>query len=89
MHTQSIFRRLFLLVVMMLPVLIAVNATQIMHRPDNYKEAPNLFTMERNPKTSDIQRRVAGTKVSFAYFTNWGIYGANFRTSCFHLLYAP
>ena len=91
MHSQPIFRRLCLLALAAtaLAVFIAVDATQVMHRPDNYKEAPNRFTIERNPKTSVIQRRAAGTKVSFAYFTNWGIYGANFRKSCFHLLDAP
>jgi chitinase len=89
MHSQSIFRRLCLLAATALAVLIAVDATEIMHRPDNYKDAPNRSTIERNPKTSVIQRRGLGTKVSFAYFTNWGIYGANFRKLCFYILDAP
>jgi chitinase len=60
-----------------------VEATQIMHRPENYKDAPNRFMIETNPKTNQIQRR-ATSKANFAYFTNWGIYGANFRKSVFY-----
>ncbi|KIM43625.1 carbohydrate-binding module family 5 protein [Hebeloma cylindrosporum] len=81
MYSQPMFRRLCLLAATALALLVAVDATQIMHRPANYKEAPNRFTIERNPKTSVIERRAAGNKVSFAYFTNWGIYGANFQPS--------
>ncbi|KAF8998382.1 glycosyl hydrolases family 18-domain-containing protein [Cyathus striatus] len=66
-----------------------------MHRPSNYKEAPNRFATETNPKTHVIQRR-ATNKASFAYFTNWGIYypGANFQPTDIvtgpltHILYA-
>ncbi|KAF8154682.1 glycoside hydrolase family 18 protein [Crassisporium funariophilum] len=79
MPSHSIFRRLFLLAVIAVSAVILVDATQVMHRPDRYKEAPNRFTIERDPKTNVIQRRQTNGKVSFAYFTNWGIYGANFQ----------
>ncbi|KAF9447351.1 carbohydrate-binding module family 5 protein [Macrolepiota fuliginosa MF-IS2] len=71
----------------------AVEATQVMHRPANYKEAPNRFAIETDPKTNKIQRR-ATSKTSFAYFTNWGIYGANFQPTSIvsspltHVLYS-
>jgi len=57
-------------------------ATQVMHRPDGYKDQPNDFKLEKAPKTNVVHRRANG-KVNFAYFTNWGIYGANFRLSLY------
>jgi chitinase len=59
---------------------LAVNGTQVMKRPDNYKDIPGTPKTELNPKINIIHKR-ANNKVSFAYFTNWGIYGANFRES--------
>jgi chitinase len=76
------FRNLLQAVTLILAALGAVETTQIMHRPDNYKDTPHRFSVESNPKTHRIQRR-ATSKASFAYFTNWGIYGANFRMSIF------
>jgi len=58
--------------------LLVADATQVMHRPDNYKDAPNVFQTAKIVNTTTIHKR-AQEKVSFAYFTNWGIYGANFR----------
>lgn len=69
-------------VTFVLAALSAVEATQVMHRPDAYKDAPRKFSIETDPKTHRIQKR-ATSKASFAYFTNWGIYGANFRTFVF------
>jgi hypothetical protein len=74
------------LLTLILAAFSAVEATQIMHRPANYKDAPHRFSVESNRKTHRIQRR-ATSKASFAYFTNWGIYGANFRMFTFSLLY--
>ncbi|PFH51661.1 carbohydrate-binding module family 5 protein [Amanita thiersii Skay4041] len=71
-------QRLFLLIAAALATLITVNATQVMHRPDRYKSPPNRFSIETNPETKIIHKR-ATSKTSFAYFTNWGIYGANFQ----------
>ncbi|KAF8958428.1 glycosyl hydrolases family 18-domain-containing protein [Flammula alnicola] len=65
-----------------------------MRRPERYKEAPNRFSIERDPKTNVIYRRQAISKASIAYFTNWGIYGANFQPTDIvpgpltHILYA-
>ncbi|KXN88676.1 Chitinase 1 [Leucoagaricus sp. SymC.cos] len=72
------FSCLLYAVTLALAAFSAVEATQIMHRPANYKDAPHRFAIETNPKTNKIQRR-ATSKASFAYFTNWGIYGANFQ----------
>lgn len=60
--------------------ILVAEATQSMHRPDNYKSAPNKFATEDNFETTTIHKR-ADAKTNFAYFTNWGIYGADFRTS--------
>ncbi|KAG7095154.1 hypothetical protein E1B28_005933 [Marasmius oreades] len=58
---------------------VLVHATQVMHRPDKYKESPNVYKTEANPKTNTVQKRATG-KVQFAYFVNWGIYPAyNFQ----------
>ncbi|KAH6904293.1 glycosyl hydrolases family 18-domain-containing protein [Coprinopsis sp. MPI-PUGE-AT-0042] len=59
--------------------LLAVESTQIMRRPATYKNKPNEFAMESHPKLNSIERRAANGKANFAYFTNWGIYGANFQ----------
>jgi hypothetical protein len=80
------FRSLLQAVTLILAAFSAVEATQVMHRPANYKDAPHRFSVESHPKTHQIQRR-ATSKASFAYFTNWGIYGANFRMFTYSLLY--
>ncbi|KAK0204659.1 glycoside hydrolase family 18 protein [Desarmillaria ectypa] len=70
-----------------------VNATQVMHRPASYKEPPTTYAIEENPKVNRIQKRDTG-KASMAYFTNWGIYAANFQpqnivtNTLTHILYA-
>ncbi|EAU86796.2 class V chitinase ChiB1 [Coprinopsis cinerea okayama7 len=63
-------------------LVVISDATQIMRRPPQYKNRPNTFAMERQPKVHTLSRRATG-KANFAYFTNWGIYGANF-----HILYS-
>ncbi|KAH9475936.1 Chitinase 1 [Psilocybe cubensis] len=74
-------------------MLLATEATQIMRRPDTYKDVPHRYSIETDPKTHVIHRRATG-KVSMAYFTNWGIYGANFQPTDIvpgpltHILYA-
>ncbi|KAF9531136.1 glycoside hydrolase superfamily [Crepidotus variabilis] len=81
---------------MALATTLLVEATQVMHRPDRYKEKPNSFPMETNVKINTIQRRAlqAGGKVSMAYFTSWGIYGPNFQptdiisSTLTHVLYS-
>ncbi|KAI0309232.1 glycoside hydrolase family 18 protein [Amylostereum chailletii] len=55
------------------------SATQVMHRPANYKGALTGSTSEpTDVQPQSIQKRASGM-VSTGYFTNWGIYGANFQ----------
>ncbi|TFK47348.1 hypothetical protein OE88DRAFT_1714540 [Heliocybe sulcata] len=69
------------------------NATQVMQRPPNYKSPPNKVQTNSDPTIQTIHKR-AGGKVQAAYFTNWGIYGANFQPTNItpadltHILYA-
>jgi len=50
---------------------LSIDATQVMHRPDNFNRTPNSFPMEAHPRVHTISKR-AGGKVQTAYFTNWG-----------------
>ncbi|KAF9532699.1 glycosyl hydrolases family 18-domain-containing protein [Crepidotus variabilis] len=96
MARRAPLQRLLTLSAVVLSALVAVNATQVMHRPDNYKEPPNAVVTSKNATTHTIAKREAhaSEKTSFAYFTNWGIYGANFQPTDIkpspltHILYA-
>ncbi|PPQ99959.1 hypothetical protein CVT24_009538 [Panaeolus cyanescens] len=79
MPIAAVLKSLFLLSALIVVPFTPVEGTQIMHRPDNYKDSPNRFAVDSHPQTQVINRRQSGGKVSFAYFTNWGIYGANFQ----------
>ena len=48
---------------------LSVSATQVMHRPSNYKDTPNKYKVG-NASAHVIHKR-AGAKVQAAYFTNW------------------
>lgn len=73
--------RFFLLAAFVLATIVStVSATQIMRRPDGYKNAPNKVVTDADPKINVVHRRGApASKVSIGYFANWDIYGANFR----------
>ncbi|KAG6878469.1 hypothetical protein C0993_006311 [Termitomyces sp. T159_Od127] len=92
-YSQSFFKRVLLLGFVTLLVAVYVDATQIMHRPSTYKTPAKTVQTEKNPKTKIITKRSSG-RTSFAYFTNWGIYGANFQptdivsSTLTHILYA-
>ena len=47
----------------------AVDATQVMHRPDRFKSSPHAYATG-NPKAEVLHKRASG-KVQAAYFTNW------------------
>ncbi|KAJ3974696.1 glycoside hydrolase family 18 protein [Lentinula raphanica] len=70
-----------------------VQATQVMHRPERFNTTPPAVTTEHDPATHVVQKR-ATTKTQVAYFTNWGIYAANFQptdiipSTLTHILYA-
>ena len=71
MAFSSNMRRVFFLLSVGLAALLAVNATQVMHRPDNFKKTPHKFA-EGDVEPEQIFKRAAATgKVNAAYFTNW------------------
>ncbi|KAK0464775.1 glycoside hydrolase family 18 protein [Desarmillaria tabescens] len=57
---------------------VTVNATAVMRRPDKYKDSPSTTGNQTTPEARDLEERNKG-KASVAYFTNWGIYGADFQ----------
>ncbi|KAJ3758321.1 glycoside hydrolase family 18 protein [Lentinula raphanica] len=73
--------------------ILHVQATQVMHRPERFNITPPAVTTEHDPATHVVQKR-ATTKTQVAYFTNWGIYAANFQptdiipSTLTHILYA-
>ncbi|KAG6828944.1 hypothetical protein H0H92_006232 [Tricholoma furcatifolium] len=89
----SFFKQAVLLWLAICHATVSVYGTQIMHRPSTYKTPARKFDTESNPRTKIITKRDLG-KVSAAYFTNWGIYGANFQPTDIvpsiltHILYA-
>ena len=62
-------RNTLLLAVVGLTALLAVNATQVMHRPDNYKDAPRNGTVGH--PTPHVVHKRATAHANSAYFTNW------------------
>ncbi|KAJ7705307.1 glycoside hydrolase superfamily [Mycena rosella] len=76
-----------------LAILNVGNATQIMHRPANVTAPLREFKMQEKPIVHVIEKRAAA-KVSVGYFTNWGIYAANFQptdiipSTLTHILYS-
>ncbi|KAG2004639.1 endochitinase [Coprinopsis cinerea AmutBmut pab1-1] len=75
---SALWRYVSMALVVLTGLVVISDATQIMRRPPQYKNRPNTFAMERQPKVHTLSRRATG-KANFAYFTNWGIYGANFQ----------
>lgn len=65
--------------------LLVVHATQVMHRPDAYKNTPHKFKQAQS--VPQILHKRSGAKVNIGYFTNWGIYGANFRESVLYYIF--
>ncbi|CAK5284403.1 unnamed protein product [Mycena citricolor] len=57
-----------------------VSSTWIMHRPENVSAQIPQSQLQPalNPIVHQVQKRTRG-KANMAYFTNWGIYGANFQ----------
>ncbi|KAL4248233.1 glycosyl hydrolase 18 family protein [Abortiporus biennis] len=73
-------RRVLALATAGLAAIIAVNATQVMHRPAKFKDVPSEFQVGHvTPEIIHKRAAASSNKVQAAYFTNWGIYGANFQ----------
>ncbi|KAF8201052.1 glycoside hydrolase superfamily [Mycena galopus ATCC 62051] len=70
-----------------------VHATPTMVRPANVSAPAHVVKTDEHPIVHEIHKRATG-KVSMGYFTNWGIYGANFQptdivtSTLTHILYA-
>ncbi|KAJ3554530.1 hypothetical protein NM688_g3060 [Phlebia brevispora] len=79
MIASARFLNVFALAAIALTAVLTVNAipTQVMRRPDTYKDTPHAY-QSGNPTPKVLHKR-AGAKTNSAYFTNWGIYGANFQ----------
>ncbi|KAJ7273811.1 glycoside hydrolase superfamily [Mycena rebaudengoi] len=88
---MAFLKRALVLLTAVFTLLDASNATQIMHRPVN---ASRNFKIEENARRINVVDKRATGKVQIAYFTNWGIYGANFQPTDIpvshltHLLYS-
>lgn len=63
-------RRVFFLLAAGMAALLAVNATQVMRRPEAFKNTPHKFA-EGKVEPETIYKRAATGKVQAAYFTNW------------------
>ncbi|KAI0330677.1 hypothetical protein GY45DRAFT_730642 [Cubamyces sp. BRFM 1775] len=94
MTLSAVLRRVYLLAAVTVTALVLVNATQVMQRPPTFKNAPHNVSTEHKVKPHVVHKRATDQKVQAAYFTNWGIYGANFQptdidpTDLTHILYA-
>ncbi|KAH9832008.1 glycoside hydrolase superfamily [Rhodofomes roseus] len=86
-------RSMFLSALLVLSALWCAGATQVMQRPADYMSPPREYAMG-DPEPQTISKRADGGYVQAAYFTNWGIYGANFQptnitpSDLTHILYA-
>ncbi|KAJ6551520.1 glycoside hydrolase superfamily [Mycena capillaripes] len=91
--SSSLMRMLIFLTAFTLRVLNVVHATPTMARPANVSAPLHVFKTEEHPIFHEIHKRATG-KVSIAYFTNWGIYAANFQptdivvSDLTHILYS-
>ncbi|TDL20581.1 hypothetical protein BD410DRAFT_725659 [Rickenella mellea] len=86
-------RRILCAALVLYSVLGVVYGTEVMHRPGAYKNPPNRFSIAKNASVEVVHKRASG-KVQAGYFTNWGIYGANFQptdivtSTLTHIVYA-
>ncbi|EED82727.1 hypothetical protein POSPLDRAFT_58726 [Postia placenta Mad-698-R] len=96
MASRTSLGRLFVIAGAALCALVlapTAHATQVMQRPADYKEPPREFATG-DPTPNVVRKRADDGYIQAAYFTNWGIYGANFQPSNItpsdltHILYA-
>jgi chitinase len=50
---------------------VVVDATQVMHKPSTFRDAPRSANTTRDPIVHHVHRRSATGKTQMAYFTNW------------------
>ena len=80
MALSATLKRVFFLAGVALAALVSVDATQVMHRPAAYKDAPRKFATGA-AETKIVHKR-ADTKVQAAYFTNWCVAGSDIGRAC-------
>ncbi|KAJ6600774.1 glycosyl hydrolases family 18-domain-containing protein [Mycena sp. CBHHK59/15] len=74
-------------------ILNVIDATPVMQRPANVSAPLRKFKIAEKPDMRVVQKR-ATSKVQVGYFTNWGIYAANFQptdipvSTLTHILYS-
>ena len=68
---STVRSKLFLIVTLAFAAVFTVSATQVMHRPENYKDSPHKFA--QGNATPHVIHKRAGAKVNMAYFTNWSV----------------
>ncbi|KAI0635062.1 glycosyl hydrolases family 18-domain-containing protein [Trametes polyzona] len=94
MGLSAVLHRVCFLAALAMAALALVSATEVMRRPQTFKDQPHSVDTQRKVKPHVVHKRAPGSKVQAAYFTNWGIYGANFQpsdidpTDLTHILYA-
>lgn len=69
MAYNSVFKQVFLFLSVAFTAIVAVNATQVMHRPTNYTSAPHTFKTEKEPKTNVIHKRATAKVQGLSQFT--------------------
>ncbi|KAI0684658.1 glycoside hydrolase superfamily [Cytidiella melzeri] len=74
---STIRAKLLLFTLATFAIVFSVSATQVMHRPKDFKAPPRKYA--QGNATAHVIHKRAGAKVNMGYFTNWGIYGANFQ----------
>ncbi|KAI0036407.1 glycoside hydrolase superfamily [Vararia minispora EC-137] len=94
MAASRFLKQTAMLIAALLAVAAVADATQVMRRPTTYKNSPKQPVAAPATTTAQTITKRATGKVSAAYFTNWGIYGANFQPTDInpspltHILYA-
>lgn len=73
------FRRVLALAIAVLTVSLVVDATQVMHRPDNYQDAPRQ--VQTGNVTPQIVHKRSPGMVQAAYFTNWCVSHESYHAS--------
>lgn len=68
MSASSWFKSV-LLALALCAVFGVVDATQVMHRPDTYKNTPHKFA--KGESVPRIIHKRSGAKANVGYFTNW------------------
>ena len=73
MALSATVKRALLALVALAAAALLVDATQVMHRPSTYKDAPRKVSTTKHAETKIVNRRTSTGMVQAAYFTNWSV----------------